>query len=94
MKELIALSLSVFSFILIDLNLLRRTRNIQQSFISISDELEDHKSKTRRQRRLYKNKKYKKRKIFKNKVFKLKGTNSKDPRYSNQKKLRRMYRGC
>jgi len=41
---------------------------------------------------LYDKRKWKERKKYHEKHYKLKGTRSKDQRYSNQQKLRRMYR--
>lgn len=48
--------------------------------------------KRRRKQRLYKNKKWKKRANFKARVYKLTGSQPKDHRFSNQRKLRRMFR--
>lgn len=46
----------------------------------------------RKKTRLYDKSKWKQRKKYHEQHYKLKGTNAKDARYSNQQKLRRMYR--
>lgn len=92
MRALLALIVGIFSFVLIDLNILRKLRISSKNVVSITDEFEDKKTKNKKRRKSYKNRKYKKRKKFKNKHYKLKDTKSKDARYSNHQKLRRMYR--
>lgn len=46
----------------------------------------------RRKSRSYKNKKWAERKKYRHKSMSLKGTRAKDHRYSNQQKIRRMFR--
>ena len=58
----------------------------------ISYDLSDRKTKLRRRQKRYKNRKYKKKKRFKQRAFKYKSSKPKDHRFSNQHKLRRMYR--
>ena len=92
MRAFIALILSIFSFILIDLNLIKKRRVSSRTSVFISDEFENKKVENKKAKRRYKNRKYKKKTSHFNKIYKLKGTKSKDPRHSNQQKLRRMYR--
>jgi uncharacterized membrane protein YhiD involved in acid resistance len=61
----------------------------QKSAIERSLEKEERKEK--KKRRQYKRGKRRKRKHYRQKHFALKGTHAKDHRYSNQKKLRRMF---
>ena len=46
----------------------------------------------RRQSKLYDKRKWKEKKKYHEKHYKLKGSNAKDARYSNQQKIRRMFR--
>lgn len=46
----------------------------------------------RKKNRLYDKRKWKEKKKYHEQHYKLKGTNSKDARYSNQQKIRRMFR--
>lgn len=92
MRASLALIISIFSFVLIDLNLIQKRKISSKFTVSITDEFEDKKTKNKKRKKLYKNRKYKKKKRFENKQYKLKGTKAKDTRYSNHQKLRRMYR--
>lgn len=68
----------------------------RKKIILISDYIEFsvNKEKLKRKTKKYKNKKFKKRKYYKPKYYALKGSHSKDSRYSNQQMLRRMYRNA
>lgn len=91
MRSLLRITSFVFAFFLIDLNLFRLRRRSQISFAAyIERELKD--KKVRRKSKRYKKRKYKRKSHFKSIHYALKGTNAKDPRFSNHKKLRRMYR--
>ncbi len=91
MRSLIILIAGVFSIFYIDLKPVFRTRRHNESSITI--ELEDQKEKRKQKRKKYKNKKFKEKTFFRKKHKNhLKGTHAKDHRYSNHKKLRRMYR--
>lgn len=59
---------------------------------SIERIFEKKKQKEKRKERPYDNSKWKKRKAFREKTFALKGSHSKDRRFSNQRSLRRMFR--
>lgn len=48
--------------------------------------------KEKKQSQKYDNRKYKKKHVYQKINFKISGTRAKDVRYSNQQKLRRMYR--
>lgn len=91
MRSLVILFAGVFSFFYIDLKLFRRNQHCSFDTESISFEIPDRKEKLKQKKRKYKNRKYKKRKFFQQKHYKLRGTNSKDSRYSNQKDIRRMH---
>ncbi len=53
----------------------------------------ERRRETRRKKvRLYDKRKWKKKKQYKEKTFAYKGTNPKDVRFSNQQKIRRMFR--
>ena len=92
MKNLTIVFVGFFSFVFVDLNLLRRTRSLKSTSLLLTNELTDNKKKNKQKKRHYPNKKYNKRRTYKSKTIKLKGTKPRDHRYSNQKKLRRMYR--
>ena len=59
---------------------------------SIGVEKKKRRESERKQTKLYDNRKWSKRRTYKEKSLKLQGSHSKDARYSNQMKLRRMYR--
>ncbi len=63
-----------------------QTESIERLF-----EKEDHREKRKKKRRHYRRGKFKKRQRFRQKHFALKGSHSKDHRYSHQKKIRRMH---
>jgi len=67
----------------------RFTHSIEYSF-----ETTRKKEIERRKSRSYKNKKWSERKKYKQKTFALKGTRAKDHRYSDQQKIRRMFRSA
>lgn len=48
----------------------------------------------KRKTKTYDNRKWKKKTQFKERSFKISGTQPKDVRYSNQQKIRRMFRNC
>lgn len=58
----------------------------------IERSFEETQRKEKRKQRLYQTRKWTKKKTYRQKNFSLKGTNSKDNRYSNQRKIRRMFR--
>ncbi len=91
MKHFVSIVLVMFSCVLFDSNRFRKRRSID-SAIRIEIELSDKKQKRRKRKRKYKNRKYKEKKRFRNKGYALKGSHSKDSRYSSQRKLRRMFR--
>ena len=61
------------------------TEQIERSY-------EDQKKREKKKEKTYDNSKWKKKRSFIDKSYKLRGSHSKDARYSNQRKLRRMYR--
>ena len=91
MKSLFMVVMMLSSYGLFDLSLLKRRRKKISGFF-IELEFEDKKQKTKKRRRRYRNYKFKKRKKFKDRHFKFQTSNPQDHRYSNQMKLRRMYR--
>jgi predicted membrane metal-binding protein len=91
MRSLVILVAGVFSFFYIDLRRFRKSYLNVSEDTAISIELSQKSEKLKRKQRQYKNKKYKKRRSYQQKHYKLKGTKSKDSRYSNQKDIRRMH---
>lgn len=89
-KRLIIGLLSFYAFELRRNNL----RGIQNPFseTQIVRIYESRKRQLKNKEKAYNNRKWKKKKSYLNPTFKLQGTNSKDIRFSNQKKLRRMFR--
>lgn len=69
-------------------------RGIQNPFseTQIVRIFESRKRQLKKKEKAYDNRKWKKKQKFITPAFKLRGTNSKDPRFSNQRKLRRMFR--
>lgn len=94
MKSLVMLITGLFSFLLFDLNSLRRQRQKNNVSVVIELEYSDRKLKTKKTQRKYKNSKFKKRKEYRNRHFKYQETKPKDRRFSHQKSLRRMYRNA
>lgn len=66
--------------------------SLNESQIERLYEVRKKREQERKKTRAYDKSKWKKRKKYREQHYKLKGTNSKDSRYSNQQKLRRMYR--
>ena len=58
----------------------------------IERSFEETQKREKKKQRLYQKRKWAKRKVYAQKSFALKGTNPKDARYSNQRKIRRMFR--
>lgn len=92
MRSVSILTIFLFSYVLYDSSILRRYSSVTgSSFIKLELNHQDEKNKKKEKR--YKNRKYIKKTRFTNKrKYKFSGTGSKDSRYSNQRKLRRMYR--
>lgn len=91
MRSIATFLAGIFSFVYIDLNLFRKTSQGILLKETVSLEYSKTKEKLKRKQRRYKNKKYKRRKFYQQKHYKLKGTHSKDSRYSNQRDIRRMH---
>lgn len=91
MRLLVILIAGTFSFFTVDLRLFRKSCTDVYQEDSISMELLERKEKLKRKQKKYKNNKYKKRRKYQQKHYKLKGTHTKDKRYSNQKDIRRMH---
>lgn len=94
MRSLVIIVAGLFGFFYIDLPSLRRRSQGLAHGDAISIELSDYKEKNKRKQKRYKNKKYNRRRIYQQKIYKLKGTMSKDKRYNDQRKIRRMHRNC
>lgn len=94
MKRLFIAFAIAFSHTLIDLNLLNRRSKSTTFVITSERDLEDTKQKKHRNRRQYKSGKYTKLKMYAKRHFKFNDSRPKDHRYSDQKKLRRMYRNA
>lgn len=94
MKSLVMLITGLFSFLLFDLNSLRRQRPKNYAAVTIELEYIDRKLKIKKTQRKYNNSKFKKRKEYRNRHFKYQETRPKDKRFSHQKALRRMYRNA
>lgn len=94
MRRPVTLLVAVFSFFLFDPRLFRRRQSLFSEREGISASLDYKKALKKRLERRYKNKKFKKRKKYIEKTYRLKGSQSKDSRYSNQRSLRRMYQNC
>ncbi len=92
MRSFVILLAGIFSFVSFDLWLFRKRYLRYDSSNSISIELTDHREKRKKRKRKFKNTKYKKVIDYRQKSYQIKGTNSKDKRFSNQRLLRRMYR--
>ena len=88
------LIIGFLSFYTIDVNRLQRRNQVlsQSTSVEYSIEVIRKKEQERRKKRSYKNKKWSERKKYQQKTFALKGTKAKDHRYSNQQKIRRMFR--
>lgn len=69
-----------------------RSVDINSLDTQIERTFENKKKKEKKVETTYDNRKWKKKKKYIEKNFKIKGTNPKDHRFSNQKRLRRMYR--
>lgn len=94
MRSIVILIAGLFSFSSINLRLFRKSSHSAQPTSFISTSLFEEREKLKKRLKKYKNRKYKKRQRYKPKHYKLAGTMAKDNRYSNQKRLRRMYRNC
>ncbi len=66
--------------------------SLNESQIEHLYEARKKREQERKKTKLYDKSKFQPRKKYHEQHYKLKGTNSKDSRYSNQQKLRRMYR--
>tara|TARA_R110000868_G_scaffold32343_3_gene117643 strand:- start:1197 stop:1454 length:258 start_codon:yes stop_codon:yes gene_type:complete len=69
-----------------------KTRSIGHTAITNPRELNKNKEKQRRQKRKYDNLKFKQRQYYQAKQLKFTSAKAKDARFSNQRKLRRMFR--
>jgi 4-amino-4-deoxy-L-arabinose transferase-like glycosyltransferase len=69
-----------------------RNFDTQGSDTQIERIYESRKRKLKKKEQTYDNRKWKKKKKYAQKTLKLQGVTPKDIRYSNQRKLRRMYR--
>jgi len=87
------LIVGLLSFYFLEFNQYRSTDQPSSSEV-VELFWEKKKQKEKKKSRHYDNRKWKKKKRFKEKSISLKGTHSKDRRYSNQKLLRRMFRNC
>lgn len=86
MKNLLALVLMALSFTHFRRDLFSRSLPNQA--------IEREWRKRMKKKKRYQNRKYKKPVLHLPKHFKLKGSAAKDHRFSNQKRLRRMFRNC
>ena len=89
MKKYLVIAMTFFNFALFDISAFTRRTRLTGHFLSISFE---ERRKTKKRRRQYQNRKYKKKKVYQEKRYKFKGTKSKNVRYLNHRKIRRMYR--
>lgn len=62
------------------------------SSIELTYEAQKKREKEKRKERLYDKRKWKQRKKYTERTYKIKGTRPKDVRFSNQQKIRRMFR--
>lgn len=71
----------------------RTLKNINLERSTVTDAIERSflREKKRHTKRKYKNRKFKKRRAYKERFHSLRGSHSKDHRYSNQRTLRRMF---
>lgn len=92
MKKLATLVATIFSFIYIDLNVIRKNRHINYVTTEISTTLTTKKKRLKQKQKRYNNSKYKQKKKYRQKFCKNYNSESKDHRYSNQRSIRRMYR--
>ncbi len=81
----------LFSYIHFDTDRFKN-KSTTQTPVETFRELGKNKEKLRRQKRKYDNLKYKRRQSYQLKRLKFSSSKSKDVRFSNQQKLRRMYR--
>ena len=89
MKKRIIVFVGLFSFFYVDITFNKRSYFDHRNTAPI--EFSNEKEKLKRKKRKYKNTKYTRRRDYRHKSFKLRGTHSKDSRYSNQKDIRRMH---
>jgi hypothetical protein len=82
----------LFSYVLIDLNLFRKRNNSRYTAQSVSLEKDIYRKKHKKLKRGYKNRKYKRKRKYIEKTYKYKNSRPLDSRFSNQRKLRRMFR--
>ena len=61
---------------------------------TLENKKKSERGQERRKEKTYENRKWKKKKNFREKTFAIKGVQSKDVRFTNQKMIRRMYRNC
>ena len=85
------------SYVHFDLSLFKKRNSTKSTVTFIEEVIEDQSENTKKiksKKRKYKKRKYCPSKKYKERAFKLVGTYSKDHRYSDQKKIRRMYQNC
>ena len=87
------LIIGLLSFYAFDLSRLKKsTLLLHFNETQIERTIENKKRKEKKQEKSYDNRKWRASKKYVNQHFKTKGSHPKDHRYSNQKRLRRMYR--
>jgi hypothetical protein len=91
-KKLIIGLLSFYAVEVRRVSIKEEGSSLNESQVERLYESRKKREQVRKQTRLYDKRKWKQRKKYHEQHYKLKGTNSKDSRYSNQQKLRRMYR--
>ena len=91
MRSFVIITVGLLSFFSIDLNLFRRRERGYSNNTGTSIEATDKKEKHKQKKRKNQNRKYKRKQYYRQKHYSLKGSHSKDSRYSNQKDIRRMH---
>lgn len=81
----------LFNYALFDLKFSKKHFNRILSNTNV-EQSENRERNKRRKKNKYRNSKRKQKKQFNNKHYKLKGSKAKDARYSNHRKIRRMFR--
>ena len=85
----------IFRYFLIALSFLYfNPQALRKRELKLQDliEIEDQRQKRKQKKKPYQNKKWKKKKVFHERSWSYRSTRPKDARFSNQQKLRRMYR--
>lgn len=91
-KKLIIGILSFYTFEIKRASLKEDGSSLNESRIERLYESRKKREQERKKTRLYDKRKWKEKKKYREKHYKLKGTRSKDARYSDQQKIRRMFR--